>query len=326
MIEQTGENKTKNEKNDKKYIDVSVGVNAESAVCANDEANAEEIDTEIGDCAAIRTVKPKNRLHGKLYGCFNDEDDSPEDGNIGSIVDPDVIEEGKPSEKATAILTACRNLSYAGQVDEGKSLSESMEKEHNLKPTIEHYGFMVDLLGRAGLLKEAKQLIDTMPIGVMLVVSDPDRSGRILHLANIYAIAEEWDKTVEVRRQMTDQRVCKLLGCSSISLNGILHEFVAGDTSNPQMNKINDMGNRISKRLKQEGYQPATEEKETAIHQNSDKLAVAFALIRTKSVVTIRIIKNLWVCEDGHTVEIVMWYIAPFHNFKNGKCSCRDYR
>ncbi|KAK4840969.1 hypothetical protein QYF36_022640 [Acer negundo] len=113
MIEQTGENKTKNEKNDKKYIDVSVGVNAESAVCANDEANAEEIDTEIGDCAAIRTVKPKNRLHGKLYGCFiiigiraifnnpnvaleDDEDDSPEDGNIGSIVDPDVIEEGKP--------------------------------------------------------------------------------------------------------------------------------------------------------------------------------------------------------------------------------------
>ncbi|KAI9165450.1 hypothetical protein LWI28_014444 [Acer negundo] len=253
----------------------------------------------------------------------------------------------------TAILTAC---SYAGMADEGKSLFESMEKEYNLKPTIEHYGCMVDLLGRAGLLKEAKQLIDSMPvrpnsviwgallkacqihrnlelgkqIGEMLIESDPDHSGHcILHLANIYGIAEEWDKTVEVRRQMTDQKVCKLQGCSSISLNGIFHEFVAGDRSHPQMDKINNMWNRISKRLKQEGYKPTT-----AIHQNSDKLAIAFGLIGTKPGVTIRIIKNLRVCEESHTVtkliskvysrEIVMRDIARFHHFKNGKCSCGD--
>ncbi|KAK3224141.1 hypothetical protein Dsin_011166 [Dipteronia sinensis] len=199
----------------------------------------------------------------------------------------------------------------------------------------------------AGMYKEALNLYHEMQdsgvkpdnvalIGEMLIERDPDHSGsNILHLANIYAIAEEWDKTVEVRKQMTDQRVCKLLGCSSISLNGIFHEFVAGDTSHPQMDKINDMWNRISKRLKQEGYKPTTEEKETAIHQNSDKLAIAFGLIGTKPGVTIRIIKNLRVCEDSHTVtkliskvysrEIVMRDIARFHHFKNGKCSCGDY-
>ncbi|KAL5752643.1 hypothetical protein ACOSQ2_023150 [Xanthoceras sorbifolium] len=267
----------------------------------------------------------------------------------------------------TAILTAC---SYAGLIVEGKSLFESMEKEHNLKPTVEHYGCMVDLLGRAGLLKEAKQLIDSMPlrpnsviwgallkacqihrdlelgkqIGEMLVKSDPDHSGRYIHLANIYAMAAEWYKAVEVRRQMTDQGVYKLPGCSSISLKGIFHEFVAGDRSHPQMDKINQMWNRIAKRLKQEGYKPATrnllldlddEEKETAIHQHSEKIAIAFGLIRTKPGVTIRIIKNLRVCEDCHTVtkliskiyarEIVMRDRARFHHFRDGKCTCGDY-
>ncbi|KAK1559785.1 hypothetical protein Q3G72_018235 [Acer saccharum] len=51
-IEETGENKNKKEKNKKKYIDVFIGVNAESGVCADDEAKADEVDTEIGDCAA----------------------------------------------------------------------------------------------------------------------------------------------------------------------------------------------------------------------------------------------------------------------------------
>ncbi|KAK2657176.1 hypothetical protein Ddye_010228 [Dipteronia dyeriana] len=93
----------------------------------------------------------------------------------------------------------------------------------------------------------------------MLIEHDPDHSGScILHPTNIYAIAEEWDKTVEVRKQMTDQRVCKLLGCSSISLNGIFHEFVDGYTSHPQMDKINDMWNRISKRLKQQSIKTVT--------------------------------------------------------------------
>lgn len=61
----------------------------------------------------------------------------------------------------TAILTAC---SYAGLVEEGKVLFRSMKSLYNLSPSIEHYGCMVDLLGRAGLLEEAKELIKKMPM------------------------------------------------------------------------------------------------------------------------------------------------------------------
>lgn len=267
----------------------------------------------------------------------------------------------------TAILTAC---SYAGLVDEGKSLFESMERIHNLKPTIEHYGCMVDLFGRAGLLKEAKKLIDTMPvrpnsviwgallkacrihgnldlgkqIGKILIENDPEHGGRYIHLACVYSMAREWDRAVEVRRQMIDQGITKLPGCSIISLNGISHEFFAGDRSHPYIDEINHMWDQIAKRLKHEGHKPSTrcllldiedEEKETVIQKHSEKLAIAFGLIKTQPGETIRIIKNLRVCDDCHTVtkliskmytrEIIMRDRTRFHLFKDGKCTCGDY-
>lgn len=267
----------------------------------------------------------------------------------------------------TAILTAC---SYAGLVDEGKSLFESMERKYNLKPTIEHYGCMVDLLGRAGLLKEAKQLIDSMParpnsvilgallkacqihrntdlgkqIGKLLLERDPDHGGRYIHLASIYAMAMEWDQAAEVRRQMSDNGVAKLPGCSAVNLDGNVHEFLAGERTHPQIDDINHMWNQITERLKHEGHKPAIQdllldleddEKETAIQQHSEKLAIAFGLIKTGPGVTIRIIKNLRMCEDCHTVmkliskiyarEIVMRDRTRFHHFKDGRCTCGDY-
>ncbi|CAI0392306.1 unnamed protein product, partial [Linum tenue] len=94
----------------------------------------------------------------------------------------------------------------------------------------------------------------------------------------------------------------------------------------------------------QEGYEPVTRgllldlennEKETAINQHSEKLAVAFGLTHTKPGTGIRIFKNLNVCEDCHDVmklisgiynrEIVMRDIIWFHCSRDGRCSCADY-
>ena len=38
-----------------------------------------------------------------------------------------------------------------------------MIKDYNLVPGIEHYACIIDLLGRAGLLNEAEDYINTMP-------------------------------------------------------------------------------------------------------------------------------------------------------------------
>lgn len=59
------------------------------------------------------------------------------------------------------LLHAC---SHAGLVTEGKKLFEKMVHTFGLVPQIEHYGCMVDLLGRAGLLDEAHEMIKSMPI------------------------------------------------------------------------------------------------------------------------------------------------------------------
>ncbi|XP_020108676.1 pentatricopeptide repeat-containing protein At5g59600 [Ananas comosus] len=60
----------------------------------------------------------------------------------------------------TAVFTAC---SHAGMVEIGRSLFRSMQEEYGIKPRLEHYACMVDLLGRAGKILEANNLIEEMP-------------------------------------------------------------------------------------------------------------------------------------------------------------------
>ncbi|CAN1814089.1 Pentatricopeptide repeat-containing protein At5g66520 [Linum perenne] len=267
----------------------------------------------------------------------------------------------------TAILTAC---SYAGLIEEGKLLFNSIEEDHILNPTIEHYGCMVDLLGRAGFLTEAKDLIKRMPvkpnaiiwgsllkackihgnlelgkqIGKLVIEMNPDHGGRYIHLANIHAAAKEWELAAKARRQMKEHGVLKFPGCSTISLNSIVHEFLAGDRTHPEAGTIYSTWNQIADRLLQEGYKPVTRElmldledseKETVVSQHSEKLAITFGLIHGKPGTVIRIFKNLRVCEDCHTAmklisriynrQIVMRDRTRFHCFRDGECSCADY-
>ncbi|KAJ7953020.1 Pentatricopeptide repeat [Quillaja saponaria] len=266
-----------------------------------------------------------------------------------------------------AVLTAC---SHAGLIKEGKSLFEGMMTVHKLKPSIEHYGCMVDLLGRAGLLKEAKEFTEKMPlkpnaviwgallnacrihghleygkqIGKLLIELDPKHGGRYIHLASMHAAAGEWDQAVQVRSQMTHRGVLKLPGCSTISLNGAVHELFAGAVSHPQIKEIYDMWDRIAERLTEEGYEPVTGdllldledgEKEIAIQHHSEKLAIALGLLTTKPGTAIRIFKNLRVCKDCHTAtkliskiysrDILVRDRTRFHFISEGKCSCGDY-
>ncbi|KAL1217026.1 Pentatricopeptide repeat-containing protein [Cardamine amara subsp. amara] len=268
----------------------------------------------------------------------------------------------------TAILTAC---SYTGLVEEGKLIFYSIERDYNLKPTIEHYGCIVDLLGRAGFLDEAKCFIQEMPlkpnaviwgallkacrihknielgeeIGEILIAMDPYHGGRYVHKANIHAMAKKWDKAAETRRLMKEQGVAKVPGCSTISLEGTTHEFLAGDRSHPEIEKIQSKWRIVRSKLEENGYVPELEdtlldqvddeEREAIVHQHSEKLAITFGLIKTKPGTSLRIMKNLRVCKDCHRVtkliskiykrDIVMRDRTRFHHFRDGKCSCGDY-
>ncbi|GAU47410.1 hypothetical protein TSUD_46210 [Trifolium subterraneum] len=77
------------------------------------------------------------------------------------------------------------------------------------------------------------------------------------------------------------------------------------------------------------------EVKEKILRHHSEKLAIAFALINSPGYTTLRIMKNLRVCNDCHSAikyisalvgrEIIVRDATRFHHFKDGSCSCQDY-
>lgn len=266
-----------------------------------------------------------------------------------------------------ALLHAC---SHMGMIDQGREFFASMTRDYGLIHRIEHYGCMVDLFSRAGLLQEAHEFIMNMPIkpngvvwGAMLggckvhknielaeeaihhlSELDPLNDGYYVVLSNIYAEAECWEGTVKVRKLMKERGVKKTPGWSSITVDGMLHEFVAGDESHPEAEEIFQLWEKLLQKIKLKGYVPKTSvvlldidetEKEKFLYRHSEKLALTFGLLKTSPGTPIRILKNLRVCEDCHAAfkliseivhrEIVVRDRNRFHCFKDGSCSCRDY-
>ncbi|XP_020572546.1 pentatricopeptide repeat-containing protein At3g29230-like [Phalaenopsis equestris] len=58
------------------------------------------------------------------------------------------------------VLFAC---SHGGLVEDGRRIFESMERELKMKPRMEHYGCLIDLLCRAGRVEEAYEMVKQMP-------------------------------------------------------------------------------------------------------------------------------------------------------------------
>ncbi|WCJ28745.1 Pentatricopeptide repeat (PPR) superfamily protein [Euphorbia peplus] len=233
-----------------------------------------------------------------------------------------------------ALLSAC---SHAGLVEKGRSLFNHMVEVSGLEPRVEHYGWMVDLLGRAGHLDEAEHLILNMPIppddviwkallgackmhgniemgervATILMELFPNDSGSYVALSNMFASRQNWDGVANVRMKMKEMDVRKDPGCSWIETNGMIHEFLVEDDSHPKAKEIRSMLEEISEQLRLIGYKPKTrevllkmedeEEKESVLHYHSEKIAIAFGLISTNRKTQLLIVKNLRICEDCHS-------------------------
>ncbi|KAJ8769770.1 hypothetical protein K2173_007630 [Erythroxylum novogranatense] len=268
----------------------------------------------------------------------------------------------------TNLLCAC---SHAGLVDEGRTFFNQMETIYCVAPGTKHYACMVDILGRAGLLEEAISLIENMPMSqsasvwgallgackihgnvelaekscTQLLEIDPCNHGAYVLLSNIYAKSGKWDRVCELRQQMKASGLKKERGCSSIEVNGIVHEFVVGDNSHPFSNEIYLKLSEVMDRLRLAGYMPnksyllqcveEEDRKEQALKLHSEKLAIAFGLISVAPSQPIRIVKNLRVCGDCHSAaklisklynkDILLRDRYRFHHFSDGQCSCMDY-
>ncbi|XP_010275418.1 PREDICTED: pentatricopeptide repeat-containing protein At2g44880 [Nelumbo nucifera] len=167
----------------------------------------------------------------------------------------------KPNEVTMlGVLSACN---HGGLVEEGRNWFNMM-KGYGLTPRIEHYGCMIDLLGRAGFLEEAEQLIQKMPYEVNGIIlssflfacgcrgdvtraerikwktleMEPWNDGNYVMLRNLYAGAKRWKDVEEVKALMKRNRAKKEAGCSVIEIDCKVWEFVAGDVVHPHWEVI----------------------------------------------------------------------------------------
>jgi len=273
-----------------------------------------------------------------------------------------------PSDVAfIGILNAC---SHAGLVDEGRNYFDRMVQMYGLKPRLEHYGCMVDMLGRAGFLEEAVEMVKKMPmkpddviykallsackvhgnselgawVGTQLVELAPYDSGSYVMLSNLYASLGNWEAVANVRIKMKELDIRKDPGCSWITIDGTIHEFVVEDDRNLRAGEIKSMLEEMADKLSAAGYVSDTrgvllnieeEEKENAVFHHSEKIALAFGLISTKPGEPLQVLKNLRVCGDCHESikllskiygrRIIVRDRSRFHHFEDGFCSCNNY-
>ncbi|MCO5609478.1 hypothetical protein L7F22_063705 [Adiantum nelumboides] len=260
----------------------------------------------------------------------------------------------------TSVLAACR---HAGQVKEGYQQFKMMRDHYCITPSIEHFGCMIDLLGRAGHLDEAEELLDVMPTPPdvsgwmsLLIASkkygrlnlgkwsfdqvmrlNPSASAGFTAMSSIYADAQLWEKANEVEQQRNWAAAWKKPGRAWIEVSNEIHEFSVGDWSHPQVDKIlmklrsmeYDMG---------EGCMPcfnSRKGKQDLVCGHCERLAVAFGLLSAPEGSPIRVTKNLQVCRDCHSATKEMSRIEArpiiisdtyfVHEFTNGECSCRDW-
>jgi pentatricopeptide repeat protein len=179
-------------------------------------------------------------MHGQAEKCFQ-------------LFDEMVAAGIHPNEVIfVAVLSACSHA--AGYVELGHHYFNQMIHDFGIRPSIEHYGCMVDLLGRAGQLAEAEELIASMPevpnsiiwgalLGACKTYKDLRRGNRAFrHLIDLepmsgdrykqaglmLANAGEKADAVKIREFIKENDLKTTCGTSSVEVDGVVHEFTVG--------------------------------------------------------------------------------------------------
>ncbi|XP_050367031.1 pentatricopeptide repeat-containing protein At1g34160 [Argentina anserina] len=246
---------------------------------------------------------------------------------------------------AVSYLGALCACNHGGLVEDGVRLFNSMAGR-GMVPNVKHYGTVVDLLGRAGRLQEAYEIVKSMPIfpdvvlwqtllgasktygdvnmaemaSRRLVELGSEGCGDYVLLSNVYAAHERWDDVGKVREAMQRRDVKKIPGFGYIEVEGVIHKFLNGDQTHVNSCEIYSKLDEIKFKIKDYGYVAKTdqvfhdigeEEKENALGYHCEKLAVAFGLISTSEGTPIQVIKNLRICDDCH---VVMKLVSKAYN------------
>lgn len=177
------------------------------------------------------------------------------------------------------ILSGCN---HSRLIEEGRIQFSNMINKYGLTPKIEHYSCLVDLLGRAGHLEEAFELVQKMvippdsviwgsllsactihrnvelvdKIGEIITESPNPNLGFCTLLSTIYASVGRWKDVDRVKRMVKEKGIRKPFGCSWIEIDGCVHRFTVQDTTHVKCEDIYKTHQNLVKHLKLAGNAP----------------------------------------------------------------------
>ncbi|GER34028.1 pentatricopeptide (PPR) repeat-containing protein [Striga asiatica] len=172
-----------------------------------------------------------------------------------------------------AALSAC---THGGLVEQGKRIFDKMVHEFGIEPRIEHYGCMVDILGRAGRIEEGITFMESMHLETNPVIwatllsacrfhgneelsealigkilkQEPNNPSYLKLITNLSASAGRIQDALNFRVASRDEQAEKVPGCSSIQVGDRVHEFVARDTRHFQMKEVYRALRSLNRHLK----------------------------------------------------------------------------
>ncbi|MCD7450658.1 hypothetical protein HAX54_007844 [Datura stramonium] len=235
-----------------------------------------------------------------------------------------------------ALLTAC---SHSGLVQESEEYFSKLCNSSCLKPSVEHYACMVDILGRAGRVREAKVVIENMPVkpnvgiwqtllgacrvhknveigrevGEILLKLDGNNPVNYVMMSNIFADARLWEECEGLRGLVKAKGLRKEAGQSWVEIDKKMHFFYNRDETHPLTKAIHEFLYKMEKKMKDElGYTREVsfslhdvedETRDESLRFHSEKLAIGLALLSSDNEIEgkpIRVFKNLRVCGDCH--------------------------
>ncbi|MQL90406.1 hypothetical protein Taro_022992 [Colocasia esculenta] len=178
-----------------------------------------------------------------------------------------------------SLLHAC---SHVGSIEKGMDFLRAMSEVHGINPRVEHYACVVDMMGRAGRLEEAKSFIEGLPLeptyvlwqsllgacGIQgnsemgayaaqrLLLVAPESPAAYVLMANIYCAEERWEDRARVIKKMKEMGVKKEPGMSWIEVGRDVHIFVVGNRHHPQSEDIYDVLELLTSAICEESYIP----------------------------------------------------------------------
>ncbi|KZV39344.1 pentatricopeptide repeat-containing protein chloroplastic [Dorcoceras hygrometricum] len=235
-----------------------------------------------------------------------------------------------------SLLTAC---SITGNVSEGQKYFDLMKSDYEIDPGIEHYGCVLDMLGRMGNLDLAKSFIDGIPLkptpriwGSLLSASrhhrniemaelctnqilslENNNTGCYVLLSNMYADAERWDDAERVRCLMEKQGLEKTIGRSTVECHAKAYVFTNHNRSHAEISNVVYNVLDILLRRTGEVHHPSKFKPREVMRRRAGsptfhgvRLAICFGVISTSVGNPVLVRKNTRICEDCHRAAKTM--------------------